>query len=512
MTEPMESELLTIHRPQDGVPVGSVKVDGVGEVRAAVARVRSAQRGWASLSVKDRVRHMGTLRACITRRADEIADRIVAETGKPQVEALSEVTVGVALMRYYERRASRILEPRRVPLGWMRTKRARLGREPYGVVAVVGPWNYPFILTAEPTVTALFGGNGVVVKPSEHSPFTGAILPELVAEADLPSGLVQVVQGGPETGEALVASGVDRIHVTGSPATGRRVLAAAAPRLIPVSLELGAKDAALVLEDADLERTARGIAFGGLYNAGQTCLAVERVYVVEEVYEAFLRKLVGVVTGLRAGAGGRADVGPMVLASHLQRVEEQLEDAVELGARVLCGGHRLDPASNVFLPTVIADVNEKMRIMREETFGPLVPVTPVADEDEAVERANAHPMALCASVWTGDRERGAAVAGRLRCGGASVNDVLSHWAIPALPMGGAGESGFSRVRGDEGLRSFTRTRFLLEDRTGWKRDPWWFPYGERGDRLVRALLAWEGETGVRRWSRALGALLGRREP
>ncbi len=506
-----EADILFIRRPQDGAPVGSVTVDGPDEVRAAVARARGAQQGWASLELAHRVRLLGEFRHVIARGAEEIAARIVAETGKPEVEALTEVTTVVSLCRYFERRALRLLGPRRVGSGWLQWKRSTILQEPYGVVGVIAPWNYPFILAAEPALTALFAGNGVVLKPSERAPFTGAILEELLTETDLPTRLIQVVQGGAETGSHLVASGIDRLHFTGSPAAGRQVLAAAAPRLLPVSLELGGKDPALVLSDADLDRAARGIAFGAFFNAGQTCLATERVFVESSVYESFLRRLIRFTSELRAGSGGEAEVGPLTTPEQLAIVEEQLADAVERGARVLCGGHRIDPASNVFLPTILADVNERMRVMREETFGPLLPVVEVADEDEAVRRANAHPMGLFASVWTGDPERGRALASRLRGGGVSVNDTLSHWAVPALPMGGVDESGFSRVRGDEGLLAFSRSRVLLENRLDLAREPWWFPYRPGDRRLVRAILAWEGERGIRRVSRALGALLGRGE-
>lgn len=511
MTTSEAEELLTIQRPQDGRPVGALPVDGPDDVRRAVASARRAQQGWAAFPVRERVRRLTSLRVIIARRAEEIVDRIVAETGKPEAEALLEVSLVLGLMRHYERRAPRLLAPGpglRARLAW---KHTRITRQPWGVVAVMTPADHPFLLPGEPTITALYGGNGVVVKPSEHAPFSGAILPELVADAGLPPGLVEVVQGRGETGEALVGAGVDRVHLTGTAATARKVLLAAAPRLLPTSLALGAKDPALVLEDADLERAARGIAFGAFFHAGQCCLATERVYVVESVYEEFLRRVTREASSLRTGSAGEVDVGPLPREERLVLVEEQVKDALERGARALCGGQRLDPAANVFPPTVLADVTDRMRVMREETFGPLLPVMSVSDEDEAVRRANAHPTGHFASVWTGDRERGRAVAGRLRCGGVSINDTLSHRARARLPVGGVGETGYGSSRGDEGLLSMTRPRVQVEDRLGLGRDPWWFPYSRRTRRCLRAKVAWDGETGVRRVSRAVGALLGREE-
>ena len=511
LTHAERENALAIRRPQDGSPVGTVPVDGAAQVGAAVVRARRAQEGWSMLDPRERVRLLAGVREIIARRSDAIADRIVAETGKPEVEALTEVATVVSLCRHYEKRAPRLLLPRRVGSGWMLWKRSTILQQPYGVVAVISPWNYPFILSAEPTLTALFAGNGVVLKPSEYTPFTGAILAEVLGESDLPAGLVQVVQGDGETGSHLVDAGVDRIHFTGSARAGRAVLTRAARHLVPVSLELGGKDPAVVLDDADLERSARGIAFGAFFNAGQTCLATERVYVVEAVYEPFVRELRRAVSELRAGSAGRVDVGPLTTPEQLEVVESQLADAVELGARVLCGGDRVDPASNVFLPTILVDVTDEMLVMREETFGPLLPVISVADEEEAIRRAGELPMGLFASIWTGSPERGRAVGLRLPGGGFSVNDTLSHWANPALPMGGVGESGFGRVRGDEGLLSFSRSRSVLENRVQLKREPWWFPHRPIDRRLVRAVTAWEGERGVRRISGVVKAFLGRGE-
>jgi acyl-CoA reductase-like NAD-dependent aldehyde dehydrogenase len=427
------------------------------------------------------------------------------------VEALAEVAVVAGLGRHYLKRAPRVLGRRRAPTGWMVWKRAWTEREPWGVMGVISPWNYPFVLTAEPTLTALFGGNGVVLKPSEYTPFTGAILEELVEGAGLPPDLVRVVQGRGETGRALIHSGIDKLHFTGGPETGRRILFEAAPLLLPVSLELGGKDPAIVLEDADQERAARGIVFGGFFNAGQTCLSTERVYVVDAIHDEFLRKLVRQVQALRVGSGGEVDLGPMTTSEQLAVVEEHLQDALARGARVACGGERLDPGSNLLHPTVLTDVPDDALVLTDETFGPVLPVVRVRDEDEAVLRANELPMGLFASVWTGDRKRGEAVARRLRAGGASVNDTLSHWGVPSLPMGGVGESGYSRVRGDEGLREFTRARAFLVDLTGLGREPWWFPYTPLSRRLMRGLTDWEGLRGLSRGTGFMREMFRREE-
>jgi acyl-CoA reductase-like NAD-dependent aldehyde dehydrogenase len=488
---------LRIHRPSDRGLVGVVPVDPVAVVEASVLRARAAQQGWGALDAADRADRLSALRREVGRRAEEIVDRILAETGKPEEEALSEVLVVMRLMRHYERRAPRVMGSRRVATGLLPGGRARVYREPLGVVGILAAWNYPFLLAMEPVVTALFAGNGVVLKPSEHTPFTGAIIPELAEAAGLPEDLVLVVQGGSTVGAALVDAGPDHLYLVGGGKTARAVLARAADQLLPVSLELGGKDAAIVLADADLELAARGIAFGGFHNAGQTCISTERVYVERPVLEPFLRALVRVATGLRVGSAGSIEVGPMALDHELERVEALVADAVARGARVLCGGARADPASNIFLPTVLADVPEGARILEEETFGPVVAVMEVEDAEEALVRVNRHPMGLFGSVWTRDLARGRELARHMRGGGVSINDTLSHWSVPGLPVGGVGESGWSRMRGDEGLRTFSRARSVLERRGHRGSDPWWYPYGPRSRRLLRAALGWEQHRGIR---------------
>ncbi len=500
---------LEIRRPQDGAPMGMVPVDRPEGVFQAVSRVREVQVGWASLPPTDRARRLSGVRREVERRSEEIADRIAGETGKPESEALTEVAVVLGLFRYLEDIAPGLLSPRSVSTRWLFPRRAWVEREPWGVIGIISPWNYPFVLTMEPVITALFGGNGVVLKPSEFTPFSGAVIPDLVEAGGLPEDLVRVVQGRGPTGAALVESGVDRIHFTGSPATGRKILAAAAPRLLPVSLELGGKDPALVLEDANLERAARGIVFGSFFNAGQTCVATERVYVVDAVHDAFVRRVVELTRELRAGPVGSIDIGPMTVPFQLELVEAHLADAREKGAEILCGGERIDPASNVLTPAVVTEVTSEMKLISEETFGPVLPVVRVRDEEEAVERANAQSFGLFASVWTGDAERGVRVARRLRAGGVSINDTLAHWSVAGLPMGGVGESGFSRVHGEEGLRDFTRARAILVNKGRRSRDPWWYPYTPFTRRIVRALIRWDGRDGIRRLTGALGGLFRR---
>lgn len=507
-TSSTSSESLEVRSPGDGARVGEVPLHGREDVLEAVSRCRTVQSGWASLAVSDRLRRLEALHAALGSRAEEIASTVVDETGKPWIEAMTEVVTVLGLLRFYLRKAPGVLEPRAVRTAPLKGRKARVEREPYGVIGVISPWNYPFLLAMEPVVTALVCGNGAVLKPSEHTPLSGSRAEELADEAGLPDGLVRVVNGDGRTGDALVTSGVDKVVFTGSASTGRRVMAAAAEVPTPVVLELGGKDPALVLEDADLDQAAEGVVFGGLYNAGQTCVATERIFVVDSIHDAFVERVVERVRKLRLSTGEDRDVGPMTTPEQMRVVEDHVVDAVEKGARVLVGGDRTDPASNLYRPTVLVEVDESMRVMTEETFGPVLPIRRVRDAEEAVERANDTGYGLFASVWTGDTARGEDVAGRLQAGGVSVNDTLSHYSVPGLPAGGVKESGFGRMRGLEGLRELTRTRSVVVNSVGGGGGPLRFPYGRRGRRVLRSLVAFRREGGVRGLLRAVGAWFG----
>ena len=505
-----EPTAIRVLRPTDGSLVGELALTPSHEVPQRVARARSVQSGWASLEPRDRVRRLKGLLDAVGSRTREIEETIIAETGKPRTEALVEVVAILDLLRFYLKKAPAFLQTRRVPTGWLLWKSAYLDRDPLGVIAIISPWNYPFILSMSPVITALFGGNAAVLKPSEFTPYTGLLAEDLARDAGLPQGLVQVIIGTGITGEALVRSGVDKVVFTGGSATGRKVLAAAAESLTPVILELGGKDAAIVLEDAKLERAVKGVLWGGFQNAGQACIGVERVFVVDEVYETFLRLLLEEVWKIKAGSRPGVDMGPMVVPEQLRKVEEQLRDALDRGGKVAAGGHRADPASNVFHPTILTEVNRASTVLHDETFGPLLPVVRVKDQEEAIRMTNESPYGLSASVWTEDRRRGVGVAKRLRVGAVTVNDVLVHYGLPGLPFGGVGESGFGRTKGLEGLGELTRTRGTVVDRVGLEREPWWFPYSRTTESILRATIQFRWKGGIVGLMSGMSALLRRK--
>lgn len=489
--------ILDIRAPGSGEPIVEVPIMGEADVRRVVAEAREAQARWATTSMATRRRLMASLARVLHDRAADIGDRVCRETGKPELEALAAVVVSVDLIHFYRKHAPRHLRRRRVGSGWLVGKAAYVEREPYGVVGAIMPWNYPFIMLMDLVTPALFAGNALVVKPSEYTPWTAMLFPELLEQAGFPEGLVRIVTGDGSTGAALIRAGVNRVMFTGSTATGRKVGAAAGEALVPVTLELGGKDPAIVLEDADLDRAAEGVAFGAYFNAGQTCLSVERALVVDAVHDAFVEKVVAHTESLRVSTGPDRDVGPMVTPEQVAIVESQVSEAVAQGARALTGGRRQNEGSRVYLPTVLVDVDPSMRIMNEETFGPVLPVVRVADEAAALQEANRLSYGLFASVWTGDRARGLRLAGRIRAGGVSVNDVLSHYAVPGLPVGGVVDSGFGSRRGVEGLDEMSRVRTVMVHRWGLRRDLWWFPYTPAKKRIFDAALVWRARRGLR---------------
>jgi succinate-semialdehyde dehydrogenase/glutarate-semialdehyde dehydrogenase len=448
--------------PATGEVIGTFPLDGPEQVAATVARARQAAAGWRELGFDGRRRRLLAYKAMLVRRADELVDLVHRENGKPRADALIEVVLIVEHLDWAARHAARVLGRRRAATTMVLANHAAsVEYQPLGVVGVIGPWNYPVFTPLGSVVYALAAGNAVVLKPSELTPAVGCFLADAFAEAVPDQPVLQVVTGDGRTGNALCLAGVDKVALTGSPATGRKVMAACAERLTPVVLELGGKDAMIVDEDADLDAAAEQAVWGGMANAGQTCLAVERVYAVDAVYDRFLAKLVERASRVRPGGGPEADFGPTTLPRQLDVIRHHLDDAFARGARALVGGP--DAVRPPYVdPVVLVDVPADALVMREETFGPVLPVVRARDADHAVELANANPYGLGAAVFA--RRRADAIARALRSGMASINSVLTYAGIPSLPLGGVGDSGFGRVHGPDGLREFARPKAITRQR------------------------------------------------
>jgi succinate-semialdehyde dehydrogenase/glutarate-semialdehyde dehydrogenase len=496
--------------PATGEILRELECAGEGEVEAAVARARAAQAAWADLGLRHRIAVMREFQAKLFARKSEVAAAITREVGKPLAEALvTEVLVVLDAARFLIDNAWGLLRDEPVPHGNLVTKLKSgwLVREPHGVIAIISPWNYPFSIPATETLAALVAGNAVILKPSELTPLVALELAGLLHAAGVPEDVFQVVIGEGPAGAALLRSPIDKLVFTGSVATGKRIASAAAERLLPVVLELGGKDPMLVLDDADVDVASSAAVWGAFVNAGQACLSVERCYVHRSLYEAFAKACAEKTKQLRIGNGmdPHTDVGPMIQERQVRIVEAHVEDAKARGARVLVGGMRLPELGvNFYAPTVLADVTHDMRIMREETFGPVLPMMACIDDDEAVRLANDSEYGLAASVWTRDRKRGERLARRIHAGTVMVNDVISCFGISEAPHGGVKASGVGRTHGRFGLDEMVRVKYLDMDRLPGMKKVWWHGYGESFRRQMEGFLDMQFARGL--GTRVRGAL------
>jgi acyl-CoA reductase-like NAD-dependent aldehyde dehydrogenase len=444
-----------VRSPGTSQILGSLPVHSADEVNAIVARSRRAFDVWGALSHKERREHLLAYRRELVRRVDDFVEVIHQENGKPRSDAAAEVMLVVGHLSHAAHRAETLMKSRAPTSPLFANFKSRIDYQPYGVIGVIGPWNFPIHTPMGSISYALATGNTVVFKPSELTPLCGKMLVEC-AEAAIPiPDVLTLVTGFGETGAALARARVDKVAFTGSPGTGRRVMMAAAENLTPVLLELGGKDPAIVAGDADLDRAAKSAVYGALWNAGQACTSIERVYVVQEVHDAFVAKVVAEVKQLKVGDDDAAHYGAMTMEKQIPIVREHVRDALEKGARAIVGG--LDSFKGRFIePIVLVDVHHGMKVMREETFGPVLPIMKAANIDDAIRLANESDYGLGSAVFAKqDADR---IADRIRAGMTSINSVLAFAAMGSLPFGGSKESGFGRIHGDEGLWEFVRAK------------------------------------------------------
>lgn len=457
----MTTTTFTSASPLDGRVVGTHPVHGADEVAAAVARARAAAPVWRGLGFSGRKRVLHAWRRAIVADLDGLIDTVRAETGKPRGDARLEILLALDHLSWSAAHARRTLRRRRVASGvLMLNQTSSLGYVPYGVVGVIGPWNYPVFTPMGSLAYALAAGNAVVFKPSEYTPGVGVWLQRAFVRAGGPAGAFSVVTGFGETGAALCRAGVGKIAFTGSTATGKAVMAACAETLTPVVIEAGGKDALLVDEDADLDAAAEAAVWGAYSNAGQTCIGIERVYAHTAIYDRFVAAVAERTAELRAGADEAARLGPLTMPRQADVVRSHVADALARGAVLRVGPVPAD--GSTLQPVLLTDVDEQSSAVREETFGPTLVVNRVASMDEAVEKANAVRYGLSGAVFS--KRRGRDLALRLRGGMIAINAVIAFAAVPALPFGGVGDSGFGRIHGADGLREFTYPQALTRQR------------------------------------------------
>ena len=450
----IEDGVLISTSPTDGQEAGRVSVADEAAVRQTVERAAEAAAWWLTLGFDGRKERLLRWRSLLVQRIEELARLTSLETGKPEVDAIIEAITGVEHIDWAARNAKRVLGPRRTRTRLLVAEHSgHLEYQPFGVVGVIGPWNYPIVSPVGPISGALAAGNAVVLKPSEYTPVVGQWLVDSFAEVVPEYPVLQAVHGLGDVGAALCRSGVGKMSFTGSTATAKKVLAACAENLVPAVIEAGGKDALIVDEDADVEAAAEAAVWGSMTNAGQTCIGIERVYAVAPVYDAFVAAVVAKAGKLRTGT----EIGPITMPKQLDIIREHIDDALAKGGRAVLGGAGAVQPPYVS-PTVLVDVPSDSSEIRDETFGPTMTITRVADADEAVRKANDTAYGLGGSVF--GRKNAVRIARRLRSGMVAVNSTLTFAGMGNLPFGGVGESGFGRVHGEDGLREFARAKAI----------------------------------------------------
>jgi acyl-CoA reductase-like NAD-dependent aldehyde dehydrogenase len=484
---------IAVENPATGDTIAHVPNRSAEEVAELAARARRAQPGWEALGFEGRAEVMLSLRRWMVENRDRVIRTIVDETGKPREDALvAELMIVAEGMRFWAKKGPKFLADERIRSSSIFTfgRKMYVRYQPYGLVGVIGPWNYPLSNSFGDSVPALLAGNAVILKPSEITPLTSLLMEEGMRAAGAPDDVFLTATGDGATGAAVVDE-VDMVMFTGSTATGRKVMSKAAETLTPVSLELGGKDPMIVLRDADLERAANAAVWNGYANGGQICISVERIYVEEPVYDEFVNKIVEKTNALRQGRPGEPgeiDVGAVTFEPQARIIESHVQDALEKGARVLTGGKLREGQGRFFEPTVLVDVDHSMKCMTDETFGPTLPIMKVRDSEEALRLANDTRYGLNSSVWTGDIARGEDIANRIEAGAVCVNDINTNYAATDLPFGGWKESGIGVRHGAAGIRKYCKVHSVLVTRFGMKKELHFFPYSKRTWKLMQMVL------------------------
>lgn len=473
--------ILKSYSPNTNEFLGEVARTQLSQIPTIVERAKISQINWRDVGISHRINLMKKVKRRLLNEYEEISELISKENGKPLAESISsEIIPSLSILNYYISKSPKYLKPKyeRIKLPVMIHKKSWIEYEPWGVVGIISPWNYPLLLPLGQIIPALIAGNAVIFKPSEFTPLIGKYIEKLFNESGLPNSVFNVIYGESDVGQALVQSDIDKLFFTGSTNVGKIISKITADKLLPVSLELGGKDAAIVLEDADLERTAQGIVWGALTNAGQTCVSVERIYAHEKIHNELLNKMIEKVTNLKlSNEYEYYDISALKNLREVEKVKNQIEDAVSKGAKIIYGGTVIK--NNLFAPAILTDVTHDMKVMNEETFGPIIAIQKFSTIDEAIELANRSNYGLSASVWTKNISLGKEIARKIKSGSVLINDCISYFGACEAVVGGIKESGTGRVHGRSGLMEMVYEKYYNSDSFTWQKKLWWFNYGKK---------------------------------
>ncbi|MFB6350542.1 MAG: aldehyde dehydrogenase family protein [Bradymonadaceae bacterium] len=480
-------ETITCTNPATGEVIDEIPAATAEEVDRAADRAGEAQDHWARLPARERAEYLLDAREAILDHRNELRDLLVEEAG--QIDGLAEILLTLDTLGYYASEGPEMLADEKLDLHLLKNKRVVVQHAPAGLVVNISPWNFPLDLSINPIIPALMAGNAAIIKPSEWTPLTAMRTVEIMNRAGLPEGLLQVVPGYGQAGAQLVDH-ADAVSFTGSVSTGRQVAVGAAENLVSCTLELGGKDPAIVLDDADVERAANGVTWGAFFNSGQCCMSVERAFVHEAVYDEFVERVVRTTRDLRQGdpSARQVDVGAMTFPDQIETVETHVQDAIASGAEVLVGGERPDLKGDFFEPTVLVDVEPSMTIMTEETFGPVLPIMKVPSAAEAIRLSNESRFGLNSSIWSQNKPRARRLARQIDAGNVCINDVIASYTVVEAPYGGVKDSGLGRRKGRWEIDDYTEPKTIMEDLIGLSREPFWYPYSEKVASVVNSAL------------------------
>ncbi len=475
MSSRIENGMLLCYNPVTMESLKDIPLSSEDEIQAVLHQARKSAENYNNTTIKLRKKLVTAYRKAIANRTDQFLDIIRSETGKSHQDAMLEVFVGIDLISTLSAQVNKALSRGKRSSSWYVYKKSWVEYHPHGVAGIISPWNYPFILTLSPVIEALLAGNTVVLKPSEQTPLTGLLLKEVFNEIADDPFVFQTIIGCAAAGKSLINSdNTDIICFTGSTAVGKIIAASCGEQLKPCVLELGGKDAMIVLDDADLERAANACVWGGFSNAGQTCISVERVFVCESVFDPFIQQVKEKMLTVTCGESDDDNIGAMTMSIGLEKVKQQIENAESFSHEIFTLESSKNKKGQFCPPTLVIEPDENSEISVEESFGPVITVFKVKDDRDAVNRANDCRYGLAASVFTSSKKRGRKIAGALEAGLVTINDIQTGYGIGSLPFGGVKESGIGRVHGTEGLRTFSRITSVVENRFNLRSEPWWY--------------------------------------